>query len=66
MSAIDTLIQCLLQLTPEQADEIMSELPKDGKQLTKEEYIAKIFVMLKDCNDIPLIDMIHRLLLKSI
>lgn len=66
MSAIDTLIQYILQLTPEQADEIMSELPKDGKQLTKEEYIAKIVVMLKECNDIPLIDMIHRLLLKSI
>ena len=66
MRAVDTLIKYILQITPEQADEILNELPKDGKQLTKEEYIAKIAVMLKDCNDIPLIDLVHRLLLKSV
>ena len=66
MSAIDTLIQYILTLSPEQASEILDALPKDGKHMTKEEYIAKIIVMMKECNDIPLIDMIHRLLLKSI
>ena len=65
MSAIDTLMQYILTLSPEQEGEILDALPKDGK-LSKEEYIAKIIVMLKECNDIPLIDMIHRLLLKSI
>ena len=48
MSAIDTLIQYILTLSPEQASEILKALPKDGK-LSKEEYIAKIIVMLKEC-----------------
>ena len=61
MSAIDTLIQYILTLSPEQASEILSALPKDGK-LSKEEYIAKIIVMLKDCNDIPLLDLVSKLL----
>ena len=61
MSAIDTLIQYILTLSPEQANEILNELPKDGK-LSKEEYIAKIVVMLKDCNDIPMLDIISKLL----
>ena len=65
MSATDTLIQYILTLSPEQASEILDTLPKDGK-LSKEEYIAKIIVMLKECNDIPLIDLIYRLLGKSI
>ena len=65
MSAIDTLIQYILTLSPEQAGEILNALPKDGK-LSKEEYIAKIIVMLKECNDIPLIDLVYRLLGKSI
>ena len=66
MSAIDTLIQYILTLSPEQASEILNALPKDGKRMNKEEYIAKIIVMLKECNDIPLIDLIYRLLGKSI
>ena len=65
MSAIDTLIQYILTLSPEQAGEILNALPKDDK-LSKEEYIAKIIVMLKECNDIPLIDLIYRLLVKSV
>jgi hypothetical protein len=65
MSAFDTLLKYIASITPEQASEIQDALPKDGK-LSKEEYIAKIIVMLKECNDIPLIDLVYRLLLKSI
>ncbi len=65
MSAIDTLLKYIASITPEQASEIQDALPKDGK-LSKEEYIAKIVVMLRECNDIPLIDLVYRLLLKSI
>lgn len=66
MSAVDQLISYILKLTPEQLDEIMNHQPSDGKKLSKDEYIAKIIVMLKECNDIPLIDLIHKLLIKSI
>ena len=65
MSVIDTLLKYIASITPEQASEIQDALPKDGK-LSKEEYIAKIVVMLRECNDIPLIDLVYRLLLKSI
>lgn len=61
MSAIDTLIQYIIKLSPEQEDEILNALPKDGK-LTKEEHIAKIIVMLKECNDMPLLDLVSKLL----
>ena len=62
MSAIDTLIQYILTLSPEQTSEILNALPKDGKHMTKEEYIAKIIVMMKECNDIPLLDIVSKLL----
>ncbi len=66
MSTVDKLLSYILKLTPEQLDEIKNYQPMDGKQLSKDEYIAKIIVMLKECNDIPLIDLIHKLLIKSI
>lgn len=66
MSAIDTLLKYIVSITPEQADEILNMPPMDGQRMTKEEYIAKIIVMLKECNDIPLIDLVYRLLCKSI
>lgn len=34
--------------------------------MSKEEYIQKIIEKLNECNDIPLIDLIYRLLCKSI
>lgn len=33
--------------------------------MTKDEYIQKIVAMLEACNDIPLIDLIYKLLRKS-
>lgn len=66
MSAVNKLIAYILTFTQEQIDEVMNHQPMDGKQLSKDEYIAKIIVMLKECNDIPLIDLIHKLLIKSI
>lgn len=65
MSTVDKLISYILSLTPEQEDEIVSQPPRDGKRMSKEEYILKTVVMLKKCNDIPLIDLIYKLLLKS-
>lgn len=32
----------------------------------KEEYIEKINILLKKCNDIPLLDLIYKLLNKSV
>lgn len=66
MRAVDKLIAYILTLTMEQVNEIINQQPKNGERLTKDEYIAKIIVMLKECNDIPLIDMIYKLLCKSI
>ena len=34
--------------------------------MSKEELVKKIVELLHECNDIPLLDLIHRLLLKSI
>jgi len=33
--------------------------------MTKEQYIQNIIKMLNECNDIPLINLIYKLLLKS-
>lgn len=62
MSAVDQLITYIRTLSPEQTSEILNALPKDGKRMTKEEYIAKIIVMLKECNDVPLLDLVSKLL----
>lgn len=64
MSAIDTLLKYIASITPAQADEIMNMPPMDGQRLTKEEHIAKIVVMLKDCNDMPMLDLINKLLVR--
>ena len=34
--------------------------------MSKEEYISEIVKLLQECNDIPLIDLIHNLLTKSL
>lgn len=34
--------------------------------MTKEHYIQKIIALLEQCNDIPLLDLIFRLLRKSL
>ena len=34
--------------------------------MTKEEYICTIVDLLKECSDIPLLDLIYRLLFKSV
>lgn len=65
MSTVDKLISYILSLTPEQEDEIVDRLPKNGERMSKDEYILKIVVLLKRCNDIPLIDLVYKLLLKS-
>lgn len=65
MSTVDKLISYILSLTPEQEDEIVAHLPKNGERMSKDEYILKIVVLLKKCNDIPLIDLIYKLLYKS-
>ena len=38
---------------------------RKGKTVTKEDYILAIVDMLNACNDIPLIDLIFKLLRKS-
>lgn len=65
MSAIDRIIAYILKLNHEQVDEVKRYAPK-GRRLTKDETVAKIVVLLKECNDIPLLDLIYRLLGKSI
>ena len=34
--------------------------------MTKDQYIQKIMALLEQCNDIPLLDLIFRLLCKSL
>ena len=34
--------------------------------MTKEQYIQKIFDLMQECNDIPLLDLILKLLTKSL
>lgn len=65
MSTVDKLITYILSLTPEQVNEIVSRQPENGERMSKDEYILKIVALLKKCNDIPLIDLIYKLLCKS-
>lgn len=65
MSTVDKLISCVLSLTAEQEDEIVNRPPNNGERMSKDEYILKIVVMLKKSNDIPLIDLVYKLLYKS-
>ena len=39
---------------------------KERTAMTKEEYIKIIIELLEKCNDIPLLDLIHKLLSKSL
>ena len=64
MSAVDRIIAYILNLDHEQVDEVKRYSPK-GRRLSKDETVAKVVVLLKECNDIPLIDLIYRLLRKS-
>ncbi len=64
MSAIDQLIAYILKLTSEQINSIIEQPPTDGT--TKDEYILKIIALLKECNDITLLDLVYRLLGKSL
>ena len=48
-------------------DKIISQIPAAQEAISqKEEYIEKITELLKACNDIPLLDLIHKLLAKSL
>lgn len=59
MSAIDKLINYILGLTPEQAVElatVIDSLTDNHKKI--------IIELLKDCNDVDLLDLIFRILCK--
>ena len=64
MSAIDKLISYILSLTPEQAEELATTI----ETLTdnQKEYIKRIVEVLKECNDIDLLDLIFRIAVKSV
>lgn len=48
-------------------DKIISQLPMgNGAASKKEEYIEKIVKKLELCNDIPLLDLIEKLLAKNL
>jgi hypothetical protein len=34
--------------------------------MTKEQYLQEIIELMKVCNDIPLLDLVHKLLTKSV
>ncbi len=64
MRAIDKLISYILSLTPEQAEELATiiETLTDNQK----EYIKRIVEVLKECNDIDLLDLIFRIAVKSV
>ena len=64
MSAIDKLISYILSLTPEQAEDLATiiETLTDNQK----EYIKRIVEVLKECNDIDLLDLIFRIAVKSV
>lgn len=71
MSAVDKLVSYILKLTPEQAEKLVRHLPRlvtllDEPADEKEEYISAITKALYKTNDVILLDLIDKLLRKSI
>ena len=71
MSAIDKLVSYILQLAPEQVDVLLSHIPRfvallEESSGAKEEYIFSITNALYKTNDIALLDLIDKLLRKSV
>ena len=64
MSAIDRLINYIMSLTPEQAEELATLI--DSLTDNQKEYIKRIVEVLKDCNDIDLLDLIFKIAVKSV
>ena len=64
MSAIDRLIKYIMSLTPEQAEELATLI--DSLTDNQKEYIKRIVEVLKDCNDIDLLDLIFKIAVKSV
>lgn len=71
MSAIDQLLTYIRSLTPEQVDKVLCHLPRlvallEETSSQKEEYILSITNALYQTNDISLLDLIDKLLRKSV
>lgn len=68
MSAIDTLINYIKSLTPEQAEKAIEYLPMllAEPASEREKYISSITKALIQTKDISLLDLIEKLLFKSI
>ncbi len=71
MSAIDQLLTYIRSLTPEQVDKVLRHLPRlvallEETSSQKEEYILSITNALYQTNDISLLDLIDKLLRKSV
>ena len=64
MSAIDKLINYILSLTPEQAEELATTI--DSLTDNQKEYIKRIIEVLKDCNDLDFLDLIYKIACKGI
>ena len=44
----------------------MDDIPEEGTKNIKKDYIVKIAFLLNECNDLKLLDLIFKLLRKSI
>lgn len=71
MSAIDQLLTYIRSLTPEQAEKVLRHLPRlvallEEASSAKEEYISSITKALYKTNDVSLLDLIDKLLRKSV
>lgn len=71
MSAIDQLFTYIRSLTPEQVEKLLRHLPRlvallGEKSNAKEERILSITKALYQTNDIALLDLIDKLLRKSV
>ncbi len=71
MSAVDKLISYILELKPEQVEKVLQHLPRfvallEESSGAKEGYILSITNALYQTNDIALLDLIDKLLRKSV
>lgn len=71
MSAIDQLLTYICSLTTEQVEKVLCHLPRlvallEEASSPKEEYISSITKALYKTNDVALLDLIDKLLRKSV
>lgn len=71
MSAIDQLVTYIRNLTPEQMEKLLRHLPilvalLEESSGAKEEYISSITKTLYKTSDVTLLDLIDKLLRKSV